>query len=307
MEEPKQIFLFGAGASYGSGRCDPHPPPLGKDLFAALRPVLRCAAHIPADVECQFRSNFEAGMDALYQSKPNLIQSFQQDLARFFAAFSPRVGNHYYELIQLFRNKRTAPLLSTLNYDLLIEQALALWQVKYYHIPGMGSPTQVPVLKLHGSCNMVLDLGNGSWENVTFISDPSGPDDEIRSPFAERDVKSLTPQELHDFLHEGQSLVPCIAAYHPSKHVRDCGHAIRTIQESWRMALESAEDLFIVGVALALQDKHIWDPISSFQGNVHWVNRTATDAADWAESHSLRFDHYAASFEAFIPKYNRDF
>jgi len=34
----KQLFLFGAGASFGSGPCHPTAPALGKDLIHALVP-----------------------------------------------------------------------------------------------------------------------------------------------------------------------------------------------------------------------------------------------------------------------------
>ena len=62
--------------------------------------------------------------------------------------------------------------IATLNYDLLIELGIELERLSY--IGQNGAP---PVFKLHGSCNIVPDIGSATISGITVVVPPTGPGD----------------------------------------------------------------------------------------------------------------------------------
>lgn len=301
-------FLFGAGASHGSGRCEPEAPPLGNQLYDKLEPTLRVAKEVDDDVKELFRQDFEAGMDELLKRKSWVYQWFQQDLARYIAQFEPRPGNHYRELIQIFKNKRAGTLLSTLNYDLLLERAIELAGHSYHHL--ISEPFTVgsyPVYKLHGSCNIVPDPPmqiRGILINVDLANAPPGV---TVGGVGGHELMSLDRPALMKWLDEEDSLVPCIAAYHASKNIRDHGTSFKHLRAHWASEIHNTEAIFIIGVRLVLHDTHIWEPISKYKGKVYWVSRDPKPALDWAKTHGVDMEHFATDFNTFIPAYHKHF
>ena len=118
------IFLFGAGASYGSGPCTPRPPPLGTQLFAELQAVGGVAATVDTDLANEFMRDFEAGMDRFRVECNIEVIKLLRDMARFFAPFEPLPGNSYLELLRVLDGTRKKAVMVTTNYDLLIEHAV---------------------------------------------------------------------------------------------------------------------------------------------------------------------------------------
>lgn len=303
----KHHFLFGAGASAFSGRCEPTNPPTGDKLFAALEGSLRCVKEIPNDIRALFAPEFEVGMDALWRTRPELMQSFLQDMAKYFLQFVPTPSNHYIELIRLLGSKKVVVNLATLNYDLLIERSIETLGMKYHHPLGPPVPNAIPVLKLHGSCNIVPDLGVGSISGILInLGPPPGPGITVTGIGGDM-AKSLPVNEMYDFLHPEQTLVPCVAMYHKTKSIRDCPSAINRIQSTWRESLKTTERLFVIGTRFVQHDTHIWESIAAFPGELCWVSPEASEAEEWAKGHGLKFMHYAKTFEEFIPRYKRDF
>lgn len=308
MTQMKHAFLFGAGASFGSGDCIPERPPLGNQLFDKLEPTLRVAGEIDEDVKKLFRKNFEAGMDELLKRKSWVLQSFQQDLARYIAQFEPGAKNHYRQLEQIMRAKRIGCLLSTLNYDILLERSLELAGIPYNHLISPPPPGHsFAVYKLHGSCNIVPNPSTQFRGLLLDVRAHEAPPGTTVGGVAGDDVKSLSRTDLYQWLDEEDTLVPCLAMYHASKLIRDHARPFNVLQEQWAQAFHGSEALFIIGVRLVLHDTHIWDPISRYKGKIYWISRDATDALAWAKSHGLDMVHFAQDFSSFIPAYDSSF
>jgi len=302
-------FLFGAGASYGSGRCEPEPAPLGNQLYDKLEPTLRVAKEVDEDVKELFGKDFEAGMEELLKRKSWVLQYFQQDLARYIAQFEPLPGNLYLQLIQLFKQKRVGTLLSTLNYDILLERSVELSGHSYSHLispPPLGKT--YPVYKLHGSCNMVpvpdFQMKGNFLIDVFAHNVPPGA---AVSGVAGDRVKSLGRTELEQWLDHEETLVPCIAAYHSSKLIRDHAAPFKWLQQRWAQEIHLTEAMFIVGVRLVPPDTHIWEPISKYKGKIYWVGPDPEPALGWAKAHGLDMEHFAVDFKSFIPLYDAAF
>ena len=131
---PDRVFLFGAGASYGAGPTIPENPPLGPDLFEALaKQYWHWEDLRTRDWMSIFASDFEQGMGRLWKiatEKDNIhafVAVLVRDMARFFSAFEPRVGNAYLQLVEALEAKRKidGTIVSTLNYECMLESALS--------------------------------------------------------------------------------------------------------------------------------------------------------------------------------------
>ncbi len=137
---PEHIFLFGAGASYGSdsehllrkGKL----PPLGYHLFEALRQdpaPLELWRKVPAEVEEIFvRETFERGMEELDQLEAEKARGIGRDieLATFFGKFRARPSNLYCRLAFRVAEKMASGnwtgAFITLNYERLLEESLLI-------------------------------------------------------------------------------------------------------------------------------------------------------------------------------------
>ena len=127
---PTHIFMFGAGASFGSdGRhlfARGLLPPLGNGLYPYLRdaPELKYWKDLPTEIIRMFESGpFEPAMAALDECEDGAKKSFSRDieLARFFSRYRPESTNHYWKLAHGIanglRNKRWSGAAITLNYS----------------------------------------------------------------------------------------------------------------------------------------------------------------------------------------------
>ena len=154
MPAPR-LVLFGAGASYGSAGIVPVSPPLGKDLYLALRRAFPASwGALSADLSGLFDRHFEKGMVELMQLYPKAVQplrdgapsphALMQDIARFFLTFElAQGGQDLYSrfLCALLRSPNgMATHFATLNSEHLLEQAMVRLGLK------------PAVLRPHGGC-----------------------------------------------------------------------------------------------------------------------------------------------------------
>ena len=109
----------------------------------------------------------------MWQARPGLIQSFLQDMAKYFLQFKPHGSNYYVQFLRIMLRKPVAVNIATLNYDLLIEHSIEMLGLRYQHPLAPKMVGTVPVFKLHGSCNIVPDIGDASITGITLVVPPS--------------------------------------------------------------------------------------------------------------------------------------
>jgi len=215
----KLAVLMGAGASFGCGNVDPEAPPLGNQLFEKLKRALpdSWGSLLTSDENDVFRCDFEQGM-AQIRRKP-AAQRLLIDMALYFSTFRATGPNCYSRLLELLdRTPDLQCVFCTLNYDLLLEQAItsngrSLWTLG--RTVGVVGPPPVAVLKPHGSCNYihpltrnVRDMAMSESEHYLYTesSDPS-------------QLEIVCADELSRIYTEvGLSLPPAISLYEPKKH-----------------------------------------------------------------------------------------
>jgi hypothetical protein len=162
----KRVFLFGAGASFGAGYIRPEKPPLGFDLYGEL-----CKSYpgswgsYPDKYKAVFRTNFEAGMDIVYNEYGGAIPQLMREMAAYFVQFYIADDRCAYVRLVAELDKRdlqTDTVFSTINYECLLEGAINRTghSIDYFSNAANG----IRVIKLHGSCNMFsigLQAGQG--------------------------------------------------------------------------------------------------------------------------------------------------
>jgi hypothetical protein len=293
------LFLFGAGASFGSGACTPYPPPLGSQLFLALQAAGGIAATVDAELAAAFVRNFEDGMDLFWARRNEDTTRLLRDMARYFAPFEPLPGNYYGELLSILGSTRRKAVLVTTNYDLLIEHSV----VQAGLLVAYGGPPvpkhNVPVLKIHGSCNFLPNLLPRQISGIRF--DLSQSSDVSVVEAAVKPARNV--QEIIAFCGREDSIAPALAMYSQSKQALYCRDFIQAQRSAWLDALADAARAYVVGLGIHLTDRHIWEPLARSRIPLFYVGREPDEFVTWAKSSKRRKSYVLAeSFAEAVPK-----
>lgn len=293
------LFLFGAGASFGSGPCLPTTPPLGGALFDELRKGGGVAARVSEDLAELFRRDFETGMDRFWRDHNTWTSELLRDMARFFAVFEPSEGNSYMALIAALGGTRKKAVFATTNYDLLIEHAIVRsgFLISYGGLP--ATSRNIPVLKIHGSCNFLPDMGTGGIRGIGFDLSQAGEGAAVLS--APIRVARST-QEILQFCATEDAIGPALAMYHPSKRVLYSADFVKGQQDAFLSSVKSASRIYLIGLRVHAVDEHIWQPLAAAKSPLFYVGREPDDFHRWArENRRKTAFSIANSFSEALP------
>lgn len=297
--------LFGAGASYGAGPVSPHEPPLGGQLFEALKSAYpdSWGSLLDPEKNATFQEDFEHGMAMLWADQGDSAQRLIIDMALYFTRFRLAGPNFYSALLStLFRQGSDHRVIfATLNYDCLFEQAVtkaglsirSLWRVV-----GTGQ-SALQLLKLHGSCNYLSPMTR-NMKNVRL--GPVGVayiDSEVPGP---SDLE-IVPQDevLEIYTQAGGTLPPAISLYEPTKHSPVGGGLIQKVREEWAALVPEADVESSIGARPVAQDEHIWAPIQMSDAQVWFVGGRDADYGRRAWALGDRMTYLGFTFEESIP------
>ncbi len=259
----KNLFLFGAGASYGSIDVNPYPPPLGIDLFLRLKGFeSRLWSRFPPEIENLFNSNFERGMEEIWNKYSTYTADLMQSLGKYFSRFSIGEENLYYKFINSLKEDDNIQdcLFSTLIYDCLIEGGLLKNGYKLNYFPEYSQNDNViPILKLHGSCNFIIAQLQAS--NIRFS----------KGIVFEGGVKSIHPSHVNSYFSGNSSLPPVMSIYAKSKPLQVSPEVIKHIQQEWQQNIQKTKKIIVIGVSPNIEDHHIWDFITKTQAKLFYV------------------------------------
>jgi hypothetical protein len=262
-------FLFGAGASYDGTTAT---PPLGKNLYSELASVSDNWRDLPKDITDDFASSaqtFEATMARLHSEHLNLVPTLMRDLALFFLSYRPRRSCGYRNLIDKLErwNSPISVQFFTLNYDLLLDACLAEFD------------PSCRVFKLHGAPNFLPNL-----DQISGTPQISGYRVAVSVP-----IDVLSPEQARERLKAakgGDLCAPAMAIYAPGKHILHCPDQILELQKAWANSLDEHDIIYVIGMSVALQDTHIWEPLAKARGRIEFVNPGAGDVESfetWAQ------------------------
>lgn len=274
-------LVFGAGASYGSGRCIPSNPPLGNNLFDDLVLLDGAYSKLSTHSKMIFKSDgFEAGM-ATIANDSRVINPLQKELACYLSGFSITPENAYTRLFNKLKSRMQHISITTLNYDLLIEQALGFHGFSCdYNAQKQG----VTLLKPHGSSNFLPQIpkgchfsGNTMIDCETFYE---GLETKAVSSYAE--VKSWCDNP------KNMDLSPVLSMYEKGKRVVVNTELINNFQQKFAQLIKDSDLVVLVGIKYIQHDLHIWQPIEQGKQNVVVVDPYPQDTIDWANKVKLK-------------------
>lgn len=291
------VFLFGAGASFGSGNCSPEPPPLGNGdngLFKKLQKRGGFAATVSKTLADLFIDNFEAGMAELYSSSERDTYALMREMSLYFSEFEPLEENYYRELIQFIASTNHQVVFATTNYDLLIEISVCQlgFKVIYHALP--VPKNNFSVLKIHGSCNFLPDIPNikitgAYYKNVGTIIDAP--------------VRIAQASEVSKFCSEEDSIAPAIAMYVKGKAVKFCPKYVIRHQKFWEESVFKAKRIFVIGLRVNPEDAHIWQVLASSKAQLLYVGFEQEDFENWTKQNRRKNAHWIAkTFQEALPK-----
>lgn len=263
----KTVFLFGAGASYGCGDVYPHPPPFGDKLYECLCTRFPDSwGSLPSGLKSLFENSFEEGMDCLWKEHADKSSLCLQHMGMYFCHFTPASGKGtlYRELISKLGDlpgNGKGVLLSTLNYDLLVDGELTQAGIDVNYCFSAERESGLPFIKLHGSCNWFLDFPCIS-RNMQFGS----------STIINARMYSLDREDaVEKYLTGDTSLYPVMRLYTKEKPAQLQPNFFENLDKQWSEIIMSAEQVAIIGVRPYPLDQHIWAPLVKTRARILYI------------------------------------
>jgi len=301
----KVVLLFGAGASAFSGpvryRGDLNKsPPLGcgpNGLFAALLEEGGIAASFPAEVQAALIADFEAGMRRLERMPGTWHCAFQRQIALHLASYRIRPHNHYLELLALPYLRSREVQYSTINYDMLLDQALSNYGLQIEGAPkDSPNPQFVTLLKLHGACNVLTKIQNHIHGNEV-IDAPFG----FHSPIGGSSGKLYLARSYREIErwcrdYENEQFAPVIAQYVREKTFLTHAEAFEGMQAFWAKKVLTAKAVVLIGVRYVPGDEHIWKPLFESNAELLVVDPNFESIEAWGVNRARKPQHIAQSF-----------
>jgi hypothetical protein len=261
---PNGVLFFGAGASHGVGGVNSIPP-LGTQLFSELtkRFPESWGKILPIDARL-FAQNFEYGMDSIYGKLPN-TSDLLKEMAIYFSKFDiiDANGNLYYKLIQILQSEIGLKkiILSTLNYDCLIELALLIsgFGVKYWDM----TDEAVKILKIQ-------HIDGGGRINPGTAQIKVG-------------LNHIHPNQVETVL-SNVPLYPAMSLYAKNKPIFVGREQIEEIQQQFQNAVLSSQSIIVVGVNPNPEDQHIWNYLKDTSANLYLIGDKEA-CGNWISTH----------------------
>ncbi len=250
------LFLFGAGASYGS---QADGPPMGSQLFEALRQFNPTGwGQLSADMADLFRGDFERGMARVAETNSHAMPVLQRAMAAFFFQFVPRMSSLYVRLAQRIHHHHWHGAIATLNYERLLE--LSFLHAGVRPIVGQAAGAgQIEFLLPHGCCHLFCEGVRASSPDVSF----SGVGVSFDGP-----VVAITDVAEFQRRINGDAVPPVMSYFEPQKTTSAGVLFIRSQRARWEELASQANTIAIVGVKVRPRDSHIWLPIANSAARV---------------------------------------
>jgi hypothetical protein len=283
---PEHIFLFGAGASFGSDGSHMYKqgllPPLGNDLYPHLRdaPELKYWKDIPPEVLEMFLTRpFEEAMSALDKCEGGATKALWRDieLSLFFSRYRPADSNLYWKLASKIAKRLKTMGWSgaaiTLNYERLLEESFirnmiftTVKGVTFYddHLPRLQDGQLFEICYPHGACQFFFPQTWFAGEGDIVFGDTASIQANVGTKHLLKRTNIPKACELRQ--------IPLICRYHPTKRASVNNYFITTQKERSQELIANATIVTIVGVQCFYQtDTHLWEPLAKTHARIVYV------------------------------------
>ncbi|NGX63646.1 MAG: hypothetical protein KR126chlam6_01059 [Candidatus Anoxychlamydiales bacterium] len=257
------LFLFGAGASYGSENDTTNIPKLGVDLFQALRDRFPLTwGTLDLKYGDLFRKDFEKGMDLVLERHPKEVSELQRSMAEYFFNFIPSSDSLYIRLIKRLGIKNVS--FSSLNYDRLLEESIIRSGYHPNYTSDQTKEKEVGVCLPHGGCNLFLKGLNIPPGSLSFTY--------AEDVFDSTEIDIIRDYEQFKIELKSRALPPIMACFN-SKKTSAVGRKFLEIQaRGFEEMVLSSGLIVIVGVNVREHDRHIWSPLTETKAKLAYCS-----------------------------------
>lgn len=291
------VILFGAGASYGATHIEPHEPPLGNQLYRQLAvefpnswgPNGRLGQRYRASIE----QDFERAMfyEVKIREPAICVVEWYREMAYYFSQFLPdNTGKDCYtRLFSSLGELHETTAFATLNYDCLFDHVVWRAGRRIAHTRDEDVRGSIPILKIHGGCNLVSsDLSNAR----AFLTNPgsgNGCELEYIPPIR---IRALLESQMKRFMHR----YPVLSWYSTAKNSPLAGQVIQGIRNWWAELARRASTIAVIGVRHVADDRHVIEPIRESQASRMVYIGGDSDFQQWRSAND-QFEHLGEKFE----------
>lgn len=263
MPSENVIIFTGAGASFGSVAVLPYPPPLGSSLYSELESFEpNMMSKISSIVGSKNKDDFEKKMHEAMESQQINGIVLNAMIARYFSQFQPMSdGNAYVELFRNLFQEDISFVYSTLNYDCIAELAASQVGMQVSYDLDKMPTNGFDVLKLHGSCNFLLQGISGTLGSISMPVGGAGIDGTI---------EIVQPRQVSSII-QNRPAGPCMSYYMKNKPTAVGTRTIQAIQKKWSEMIHDYDIIIIIGANVNSGDSHIWDPFSKTNAKIGFV------------------------------------
>lgn len=303
----KVVILFGAGASSFSGPTlyrgrAALAPPLGRGpngLFARLLAEGGVAEQIPAELHPILTEDFEYGMRLLEGLPLSFHCAFQRQIALHLASYRIQRNNLYSKLLAPTHMRSRELQYSTINYDMLLDQAFARFGLQIEGSP-KDSPNRqfVTLLKLHGASNVLIKIRNHIHNNEVCgtqygLSAFGGNLGQLYLANSYVEIRRWCSAR------ENEQFSPVLAQYVGQKPFLTHANAFGELQEFWAQRVSAAHTVVLIGVRHVPVDEHIWGPLLKSDSELLVVDPDFSAIESWGARRTRKPRHIAKSFSEF--------
>ncbi len=275
----RNIFILGAGASYGSEENKNLVPPLAQNLFDKLCIQFPQTKDLTQGFENIFRNDFEKGMTELGNKLPHNLVPFQRILAAFFFNFELHSTSTYLQLLSKLRPYIGTTAFITLNYELLLFKALNASGI-FPVIDMVPLQNQALVCIPHGICHLFCEGIIGDANGVSMC----GIGVKINGP-----IKPIyNPQEYYHRI-QNDAFPPVMSYFEPKKETLSGSDFILGQRAQYEQLISKANKIVIIGAKIRDYDTHLWKSLSETKATVLYCSgNDASGYQEYFKHNSLR-------------------
>ena len=274
-ENPKQLLLLGAGASYGSEEDNSIVPPLAASLFDELaRFEPQVWRKLPNEIQEAFRVNFENGILRLADTLPHALPVTQRTMAAFFFRYGITRNSLYVKLGRRMLESKWRGTISTLNYERMLLMGLNYANHSVACDSHQPNRHQVEVIFPHGCCHFFCESTRGAAGAVSF----SGMNVVTNGPVIAID------QSLEFWRRIKLDAFPPVMSYfEPNKYTTSGASFIRNQRFRLSQIIGTAETIAIIGVNVREEDSYIWDSLATSPARIFYCSgkQGASSFREW--------------------------
>lgn len=269
-----RLVLTGAGASHDVQNACPRAPPVGSQLIdELLRRDFPAWLGLSDELKEGFKGSegFEGGFVRVREKDDTLTAGLLREMARYFLDFRPSGRTKYDFLVDRLSRSATPTFWATLNYDLLLDFAIAS---RFGRVTYSNARLPHTILKVHGAPNIWPDAQGASFVNIVFQGfgeNVAAPEKELTREDA---IRECATAAISGF-------APAMALFAPKKDLLFCAGFIRAAQAEYGKSVATCEEVWVVGVGYAGHDTHVWEPLERADGKLTIVDPCSAQFAEF--------------------------